>query len=238
MGELAGQSVEQLAVVQFHRDVGGAGRQVDGPHRMALDGGLLTYREAVAEVRRFPAVARHEPVPAGLDEVTGELQVGAVAGLPEQLHQGHLDLRVTVDVVPAVLSEGGDEMIGEAYGDVQQSPVAGAPDLRDGGLDEVAGTVVLVAGGQVAVTPLTLDLDHRAEVAVRLLGGGDDGGHLALGTQQFLGRVAGVLPRRGLENLVDVGVHEDRSTGFALHSSRGDPQIVQVSGRLQPVPAR
>ena len=77
-------------------------------------------------------------------------------------------------------------MVGQPDGDVQQAPLAGAPDLRDGRLDRWPGAVVLVAPAQLAV-PLAAvaQLDDRVEVAVRLLRGGDDRGDLPLRLQQL-----------------------------------------------------
>src|SRR3712207_7174621 len=52
--------------------------------------------------------------------------------------------------------------------DVEQAAVAGAPHLRDGGLDEVPGAVVLVAPRQVEVAPPALrSEEHTSELQSR-----------------------------------------------------------------------
>ena len=143
--ELPFQRVEQVGVAGLEGDVGRSGREVDRAHRVPFDRGGLADRDAIGEVRRLVTVVLDDAVAAGLDEPLGLVEVGRRTGFPIQLDQGHLDHRVAVDVHSLVVAEGRDQVVGELDRDVQERTVAGAADLGDGGLDQVAGAVVLVA---------------------------------------------------------------------------------------------
>src|SRR5690606_17446697 len=75
------QRGQQLGVTGLGGHVGGAGGQVDGADRVALDGGRLADRDPVGVVGHLPAAGDGGPA-AGDDEVLGEGQVGAHAGRP------------------------------------------------------------------------------------------------------------------------------------------------------------
>ncbi|GAA3507578.1 hypothetical protein FHR32_001171 [Streptosporangium album] len=76
-------------------------------------------------------------------------EVGAVAGLPEQLDQGHLDLGVTADALLPAGPEPLHHQVGELHRRREQPPVAHPPPGGDRGLDEVAQVVELVTPGEV-----------------------------------------------------------------------------------------
>ena len=203
---------------------------------MALDGGLLTNGNPVGEVGGIASVAFHQAVAAGFDEVLCQLEIARLPRLAVELHQRHLHDRMPVDVVAAVRTERLDQVVGEAHGDVEELPVPRAADLSHRRLDEVPGAVVLMAPGQVAVPlAVVLELHDRVEVAVGLLRRGDDRGDLALRLEQLGRRVPRVLPRRGLEPLVHVGVHEHRPPGLSRRGASGEAQVVQVARRLEPL---
>ena len=118
----------------------------------------LAHRDVVLQVGRAEVVAVEQAAPAQVDEPRGQVEVGPVPGHPVQLDQRGLDLRVPVDVVrrPA---EPLDDQVREAPGDRDElSPTAG-PRGGDGGLDEVARAVQLVA--PVQLLPRASRLDDR-----------------------------------------------------------------------------
>lgn len=129
-------------------------------------------------------------------------------------------------------------MVREADRHLQQVAPPGGTHLRHGRLDEVSGDVVLVAVRQVAVALLVLpDLDDGVDVAVLRLGPADHLGHRQLVREQLLVAGTCVLPGRGLEPLVDVGVGEDPPFRLALRESPGDVEVAEVSRLVQPVEA-
>ena len=107
-------------------------------------------------------------VPAHVDELRGQVEVGALAGLPVELDQRGLDHRVPVGVLAPVVAEVADHAVGGAPGDVEQVVAAGGAVVRDAGLDEVADAVQLVAHHQVVPAHVEAGLHVRVEVAVRL----------------------------------------------------------------------
>ena len=102
-------------------------------------------------------------------------------------------------------------MVGEVPGHLEQPGLAGGPAVRHRGLDQVAGAVQLVAVLQMRVPGTAGDLDPGVEVAVRLLGLGQQRGDVTRERAHArLGRPAH-LPADRLERLVHVGVHEGRA---------------------------
>ena len=230
----------QLIVACFSGQVGHGREQVELAHRVALDVARLAHRHPVLAVR----LAAEQPVAVTLDEVAGQLQVAPLAGLPVQLDERGLHLRVPVDAVDRLSAAGraedGVDVVGEPAADLQQPVAAGGPVVRDGGLDQMPGAVQLVAPAQVAVAARApARLEPAVEVAVgllRVLDQPDDTLYIA-GEPPGLGRVRvqpGQLPGCGLQPLVDVRVHERKvAAELARGLARDQAQIVQVSRGLQ-----
>lgn len=229
-------AARSLGVAGLDRDVDRTGRQVHGTDRVALHRRGLPGRHPVGEVRRLAAGPLDDAVPAGVDEPVRQVEVGAGAGLAEQLDQAHLDDGVTVDVhgLAGAVAERADQVVGVPDRDLEQRVVPGGTVLGHGRLVQVPGAVHLVAPLEVRV-PLALppDLLHGVEVAVVGLRLGVQGGDLALQRQQVVRRGAAVLPRHCLEPLRHVGVHEDRADRLALLEPGGDPEVPEVPGGLE-----
>jgi hypothetical protein len=130
-------------------------------------------------------------------------------------------------------------VVGQAHGHGEQAAVAGAAAERDRGLDQVTGTVHLVAPGQPCVLRLAADLEVGVQVTVRALGLREQRGDLG-GEGRELGPPAmGQLPADRLQGLVDVGVHKHRAAvaGPGQRVDRADPHRAVPAGRAIAVAA-
>lgn len=155
---------------------------------------------------------------AYVEEILCQAQVVVAPGGAVELHQPHLHYLVAGLVGEAAAEELVGEQVGVALGHGEQRGVAGGGVVGCGGLEEVAGVVELVAVDGVPLPALgahpvvvVARLAGGAcgvEVAVGLLGGGDNG-HEAVHGGLYGGRGA-CLPgvAHAFEDLVDVGVVE------------------------------
>ena len=219
---------------------------------MADLGRVLPDRQVVLQVAAAEAGVADVAVAALVEELAGQAEVGLVAGLAVQLGQRGLDDGVAV--VAFVAQEVIDQVVGEPRGHGEQR-VGGGLEVRRGGggpgrfehdggavrgdrgLDQVAGAVQLVAGGQLGVAGLAGDLDVGVQVTVGLLGLHQEIGCLGRerGQRGVAGRpgLAGQLPGDRLQGLVDVGVHERRAAvGRRVAARDGQAQVAEVAGRL------
>jgi hypothetical protein len=178
-------------------------------------------------------------VPASLDEMTGELQVAGGAGLPVQLHEGHLDERMPIQLRALARAEGSGQEIAEADRDLQQLPVPGGPMMGNGRLDKVPGAVELVAPGQVRESGGAArgHLDVRIDVTVGLLRRDDEGGRLRLFSGQVRRRFPALFPGDRLQPLVSVRVNEQWALERALILAGRTKQVAERPAFAQPAKA-
>ena len=136
--------------------------------------------------------------------------------------------------MPLVGAEDGVDVVGQLAGHVQELALAGGLVVGDGRLDQVAGAVQFVA--VLDVLPAILRLDEGVigvEVAVGLLGGGDQvddgvGPLLQLGVALVGQRVGDAF-----EDLVDVGVVvELRPSCLPVLQPGGDGEVLDAAGDL------
>lgn len=149
-----------------------------------------------------------------LDEQRGLIDVALLTERATELGQAHLDLGVPADRVAPVDAELLAYEFGREAGDGHESVIGVRPRARpgDGRLEEVSEAVQLVPPlqGRPALA-LTVAAEHRVEVSVGLLRGGDPVDHAAEPLLEIAvgrGIRAPDLPRERLEVLVDLGVGE------------------------------
>lgn len=212
-------------IVEQHGGVGHARVQVRRADRVAHGFGLLRDRLvilAVEEIVVHPEriagrkhVQRRVVLAAALiEEELRLVQVLAIAGRARQLHEGELDFLVPGDVVPAGRSERATDEVGALDRDVEQRALAGRLEVRDRRLVQMALVVQLVAG--VQPRPAFRSRARRrmrrirgprgVQISVGLLRRGDDRDQIV---ELLVERRVGggdQRVRRGLDDLVDVGV--------------------------------
>ncbi len=195
-------------------------------------------REGVAGGVLGPA----EITAALVEEELGQIEMIAAAGDAGELGQADLDLLVAGEAAAeaGAASEGPQEQVGVLEGDVEESPLAGGLVVGDGRFVHVPGVVELVAdaevgpalgagpGGRVGGVVGA----GRVEVAVRLLGQGDDADELVEASLE--GRVGVKMEGvgGGLHGLVDVGVVEAAALVGAGHEAGGLAEVVDPAGLL------
>ena len=162
--------IEQLLVAELGGRVDRTAVEVHLAHRVAGNRRRLSNREVVLPVGA-PHVRFPDQAPAAqLEHPDAELEVPPIAGRPIQLDERHLDLGVPVDAVATRRAELALDRLDGAQRDVEQPVVGEGAVPRDGGLDQVADAVQLVAPGKVPVFGAGRDdLDVGVEVAVRAL---------------------------------------------------------------------
>ncbi len=201
--------VEQLPVTELGRSVDRAAVEVHLAHGVAGDCGRLADREMVLPVGG-PHVRFADETPAAqLQHPGAELEMPPIAGRSIQLDERHFDLGMPVDAVATRRAELALDRLDGAQRDVEQSVVGEGAVPRDGGLDQVADAVELVAPGEVLVFGARGDdLDVGVEVAVRALRRSHRVDRLVGGRGE--GRVvfAAELPADRLEPLVRVRIEE------------------------------
>ena len=162
-----------------------------------VDLGRLADRHVVLAVLRAHRRAE-QAVAAPLDEARGQRRGSARSpGLPVQLHQRGLDLGVAVEAVAAVRAEPLDEVVGEPARHVEQPRVARGP--------RAAATAAWMRWpAQYSSwlqrrswqrSPVRRSLEPRVEVAVGLLGRGEQRGASSR-TPAARGRRRGPSPSR------------------------------------------
>ena len=174
---------------------------------------------------------------APLDHRRGQRQVARVAGVPGELDERRLDLRMAVEArLAALVPEPLDGQVGEAAGDLEHVLAPGSAGDRDGGLDQVAGAVQLVALLEVPPALLGVHaLDPGVQVAVVLLGRPQQSDRVV--EERAPPGVAGAtgLPADRLEHLVEVGVGEPQAAELGGRRRVGDAaEVVEVAARLEP----
>lgn len=85
---------------------------------MPHHGGLFPHRHVVLPVRRPEVPRAYDAVASHVDELLCEIKVAAVAGMPVQLDQRGLDLRVAVDIYPPAVAKLTDQVVRQPPGDV------------------------------------------------------------------------------------------------------------------------
>jgi hypothetical protein len=169
-------------------------------HHVPYLGVAGAHRQVVLQVAAAHAGVSGQPLPALVDELAGQVQVGFGAGLAVELGQRGLDDRVTVQA-PLGAGELAHQMVGQAHGHGEQPPVTLPPVQRHRGLDQVPRAVHLVAPGQPGVPRLAADLEVGVQVAVGPLRLLEQGGDLG-GEGGELGTVAvRQFPADGLQGL-------------------------------------
>ena len=225
-----------------------AGAQVTDAHGVAVRGLLVAYglgslevgglveaeiMEDVVAVHRLELLGVELRIlTAHVDEILGKRQITLLTGLFIQLGEGELDLRMTIGAVDLAFfgAEVGIQAVGHLFGDFKGLLVAGHLMVGDGGLDVVTHHVHLVAllnqAEARAVGPYAgLDLVRGVQIAVRLLGAGDEidravAQRLELGIRVVGQRVGGFL-----KPLVDVGILEDHAMELVVQFAGGNLQV-------------
>src|SRR5699024_7330069 len=101
-------------------------------------------RAGPAEVPAAATVPEPPPGTPRRHQVTGQVEVRAFTGVPEQLDERRLDLGVPVEVGYAALRPAAHEEVRRRAGDAEQVVAARRAVERDPGLDEVPEAVQLV----------------------------------------------------------------------------------------------
>ena len=201
--------VEQLPVAELGRRVDHAAVEVHLAHGVPGDRGRLADREVVLPVGG-PHVRLADEAPAAqLQHPGAELEVPPIAGRAIQLDERHLDLGMPVDAVATRRAELALDRLDGAQRDVEQPVVGEGAVPRDGGLDQVADAVQLVAPGEVLVFGARGDdLDVGVEVAVRALRRTHRVDRFVGGRGEGRVVLAAELPADRLEPLVRVRIEE------------------------------
>ena len=167
---------------------------------------------------------------AAVQEEAGRFQVTLLAGHAPQLHEGKLDLLMAgiAGDLPLAVAEGLADEICELCGDVEQAALTGRVIVGDGGLDEMACAVELVALGEVLPAKLGMaDREIGVQVAVRLLGLADDLNELvSLGNILRFAVICAI--GNGLEPFIGIRIAEDNAAVLALERAAGDAEIINA----------
>ena len=167
---------------------------------------------------------------AAVNEETSRLQVALLARHAPELHERKLDLLMAgiAGDLPLAVAEGLADEICELRGNVEQAALAGGVIVGDGGLDEVARAVELVALGEVLPAELGMaDREIGVQVAVRLLGLADDLNELvSLGNILCFAVICAI--GNGLEPFIGIRIAEDNAAVLALERAAGDAEIINA----------
>jgi len=226
-------------------DVGHARIHVHGPD--GVTHGLVLLEHGLVVLHVFFGIVDGERVAGGMffaaeivtalvEEELGQVEVGVIAGRPEELGEADLDLRVAGEAAaPAgARAECAEEEAGVLFGDGQERALAGGLEMGHGRFVHVADVVEFVADAEVrpalgagagsrmggVVRPC------RIEIAVRFLGLRDEGDEIV---ERFLEGGVGVETKcvgDGFHGLVDVGVVESPAFVGAHHEASGLAEIV------------
>jgi hypothetical protein len=177
-------------------------------------------------------------VPAPFDEQPGQFQVPGFAGRAAELGEGDLDLGMPAHRRPATRTELGMEVVGKAARDRGQFVVVARAEPSDGGLDEVAVAVQLVAPFEVAVAGALSGVpEARVEVSVVVLRCGDARHDPAVALVEGGIRSSPEFPGHRLEELVHLGIDE-LDTRVAARSDAGDAiEVRDPADALHPAEA-
>ena len=142
-----------------------------------------------------------EIVAALVEKELGQVEVGPLAGHPVELGQPDLDLLVAGEAAPLVRSgaERAEEKRGVLLGDGQERALSRGLEMGDGRFVHMADVVELVADAEVRPALGTgaggrmgrVVGPGREEIAVRLLGLGDEGDEIVEGLFRGPGRAGG-----------------------------------------------
>ena len=226
--------VEQPRVVRGVGHVRHAAGEVGRAHGVSVGIGLFADGGVGLDGRQAPLLPAllHEVVglaAALVDEVLREAQVFGLTGGLRQLAEGELDFLVAgiAALLALAAAEDGGDGVRVAAHHVEEDARARGLVVGDGGLDEVAGAVEFVA--VVEVRPALVRRDERevaVEVAVWLLGGGDDG-DIAL-ERGLCGRVRTEM--WGFQSMP--GFQARRRASMACVSSQNFSEAGMVAARL------
>ena len=164
---------QQPFVAGDRRRVGHREVEVHRPHRVADHLRLFADRLVVLGVLAEQLAAVR--LAALVEKEQRQFEVAFLLGGPVELDEGQLDLLVAAGLVALVGAENRVDVVGQFAGDLEQLVLAGGLPVGDRRLDQVAGAVQFVA--ELVAFPAILRLDEGVigvEVAVRLLGGGDE----------------------------------------------------------------
>lgn len=227
--------LEQTRVVCLDGDVDGGRGEVEGADGVTDQHVGVPVGLVVLIVRAAPLDVGEDIVAAAVDEEPRLLEVAGIAGLAGEFGKRDLDLGVSADLLVRPVRELGDDVVGgpqrHAHDAAFSMPSA---DPGDGGLDQVAVAVQLVAPLEVGVARLLARVvEVRVEIAVLALHGLDHRPE-ALDLRVQL-RVPGAahLPRHRLDQLVDVRVGELASVAVL-----GDGAVERVDEVVDPTDLR
>ena len=207
---------------------------------MTLRGFLLPHRgEAlvVFGIRRVHGIVLPVPVlplllepirvlaPA-VDEILGHIPVLFLPGGVIHPHQADLHLRVAGDALDFPGADMGGDVVRHPLHDLQKGILPRGVIVGNGSLHHVTGAVQLVAFQQILVSVLRLlDGEIGVQVAIRLLGPGDDVDHRVRPLFQIGIRPDGQGVGHPLQPFGHVAVLENHAIEFSLLQPRGDAEI-------------
>ena len=144
---------------------------------MARERNLLANRDVVLKVGATPVDVGQGLMPAAIDEQLRLLQVPLFTGQPGEFDQAELDLGMAADAFDSTGAEGLTHMVGGPLRDLDEQIAPPGPRPGHRRLEHVPVAVQLMAPLQVAIAiRLAGTPEHCVEVAVTLLGRGDDPG--------------------------------------------------------------
>ena len=211
-------------------------RLIDKRLLVLLVGPLVVHREVPGRIVLHVRVR----LAALVDEELRGVEIPAIAGDAEHLHQPDFDHLVPGNGVASGRAERRRDEVGVLDRDVEKRLLAGGLVVRHRGFIEVAGVVELVAA--VLVHPalrsdagggvLRIDRARGEEIAVGLLRSGDQRDQVVDLLVERRIRLRLQRQRRGLDDLVDVGVVEAAPGIRARHLPRRLAEVVDAPGRL------
>src|SRR5215208_8020498 len=136
---------------------------------MPLNRARIAHRDVILEIVGSESAWPEQPVPTPIDKVGSGVEIGAFFGLPVQLHQRALNLRVAVDAVdlPFAGPERPDDKVGHPAGHLQQPRITTGAMQGDRRLHQMPRAVQLVTPLQVLEpSAWVANLEVGVEVAV------------------------------------------------------------------------
>ena len=167
---------------------------------------------------------------AAVNEEASRLQVALLARHAPELHERKLDLLMAgiARKLALAVAEGLADKVCKLRGNVEQAALAGGVIVGDGGLDEVARAVELVALGEVLPAELGMaDREIGVQVAVRLLGLPDDLDELIrLGDVLRFAVICAISDC--LEPFIGIRIAEDNAAVLTLERAASDAEIINA----------
>ncbi|MNC12620.1 hypothetical protein D3C75_603440 [compost metagenome] len=236
-------------------EVRDAGHQVDEAHRVADCRRLFRQRLmrlAVGFILHHPRRAVGVPVgglaaffifdivevrlrSALLDEVFHQRQIAGLLRDIKQAHQRQLDFRVAGIAMQLLLTrpKNAVDMVGQRADHLQQTPFAGALEVRHARFNHVPGAVELMAFRQVRpALARGFDREVSIQITIVALGGGHQLNHLVGGFFQFGIGFLAQGPGHRLQPFCYVAILKDHPVEFAALQSRCNAEVGDSVARL------